>query len=153
MLKEKDQEIDIGTPYTAVRLRSGWISDLLIPRSTKNWLRPTQGGRVKSELQLLEKSGAPRRVTSTRSPEPHSARFRLLGEDNTEGVLPDGVVEMVHQITTNPSVLGKQWFNRMMSHGAEQTTALKPWAFSSERTVSMRTAVVLVLGYVVFLQL
>lgn len=43
------------------------------------------------------------------------------GKHATAGVLPDVMVDMVHQITTDPGRLSKHWFDRLVSRGLQET--------------------------------
>jgi hypothetical protein len=43
------------------------------------------------------------------------------GKHDTKGLLPEVVVEMIHQITTDPGRLSKQWFDRLVSRGLQDT--------------------------------
>ena len=43
------------------------------------------------------------------------------GEHDTHGVLPSSVVEMIHRITTDPGRLSKDWYERLLAAGVEDT--------------------------------
>ena len=46
----------------------------------------------------------------------------VTGEhDNTHGVLPSAVVEMIHRVTTDPGRLSKDWYERLVADGVEDT--------------------------------
>ena len=43
------------------------------------------------------------------------------GEHDTHGVLPSAVVEMIHRVTTDPGRLSKDWYERLLADGVEDT--------------------------------
>ncbi len=45
----------------------------------------------------------------------------VTGEHDTHGVLPSAVVEMIHRITTDPGRLSKDWYERLLADGVEDT--------------------------------
>ena len=45
----------------------------------------------------------------------------VQGKHDTEGVLPETVVEMVHRITTDPGRLSKQWYEQLLERGLQDT--------------------------------